>query len=170
MTTATTYDSAGETIFVFISEDNGRKAIDAGEDVAEVVRGGWTCSPTRALRVDHLVAVDQRDKTVMFVARADFDFSESQLGKKKSARVWFNLSPAPELDSLVGLPSPVAQVRNPVAYATTEWLLHGDADLEVDDTATRAVIDGWVLSVDADGTGYVTVPVGGMLVVETTAA
>lgn len=170
MRTATTYDHDGETIFVFISEDNGLKAIDAGQDITEVVRGGWSCSPERALRVDHLVAVNQRDKTVMHVARADFDFSESQLGKRKSTRVFFTLTPAPELESMVGLPSPVAQVRNPVAYAKTDWLLHGDAALEVDDDATRAVIDGWVLSVDADGTGYVTVPPGGMLVVETAAA
>ncbi|MBE7192964.1 MAG: hypothetical protein INR66_10830 [Gordonia polyisoprenivorans] len=170
MSEAATYDADGETIFVFISEDNGLKNIDAGQDISEVVRGGWTCSPERALRVDHLVAVDQRDKTVMYVARADFDFAESQLGKRKSTRVWFNLSPAPELESLIGLPTPVAQVRNPVAYTTTRWLLHGDADLEVDDDATRAVIAGWVLSVDADGTGYLTVPPGGLLVVETAAA
>ncbi|WP_045825032.1 hypothetical protein [Williamsia herbipolensis] len=168
--TDATYDHDGETIFIFISEDNGRKRIDAGEDVADVVRGGWSCSPDRALGVDHLVAVDQRDKTVMHVARADFDFSESQPGKRKSTRVYFTLSPAPELEALVGLPSPVAQVRNPVAYAKTDWLLFGDAALDVDDDATRAVIDGWVLSVDADGTGYVTVPPGGMLVVETAAA
>ncbi|MBT0568647.1 hypothetical protein [Williamsia sp. CHRR-6] len=38
MSEATTYDADGETIFVFISEDNGLKNIDAGQDISEVVR------------------------------------------------------------------------------------------------------------------------------------
>lgn len=154
-----------ETIFVFISADNGAARIEAGEPELDVIRGGWVCSLERAQNVDHLIAVDA-DGDVMSVHRAAFDFSEAKTTPNKTYNlVWFALGDAPELDFMVGNPSPVRQRRNPVAYASTEWLLHGDATHEDTDNATRAVVQGYVLDVDDNGDAYVTAPDGGSVTV-----
>lgn len=157
---------AGETIFVFISDENGAARIRDGWDPLEVIGGGWVCSPSRARSVDHLVAVDA-DGLVMYAMRAAFASEEKQVRKKREVNlVWFDLTPAPEMAYMVGLPSPVTQVRNPVAYAATDWVLHGDAAVEVGTDATRAVVAGYVLTVGDDGTAYVTSPEGGRVVIE----
>ncbi|MGW6123097.1 hypothetical protein ACWFRF_28930 [Nocardia sp. NPDC055165] len=156
----------GETIFVFISDENGAARIRQGWDPIEVINGGWVCSPIRARSVDHLVAVGA-DGRVMYAKRAAFASEEKQIRKKREVTlVWFDLTSAPEMAFMVGLPSPVTQVRNPVAYAATDWVLHGDAAVEVSADATRAVVAGYVLDVGKDGTAYVTAPEGGRVVVE----
>ncbi|PTM85351.1 hypothetical protein [Dietzia psychralcaliphila] len=165
--TAELATTGGETIFVFISDENGGTRIKNGEPELDVIRGTWVCSPERAKRVDHLVAVGA-DGLVTHAMRASVgNVEQVKLTKKTVSRVLFDVEDAPEMEFLVGHPSPVAQVRNPVAYESTQWVLHGDAtlvDSDADD-ATRAVVRGYVLDVDENGDAYVTAPEGGSVTV-----
>lgn len=163
--TAELATTGGETIFVFISADNGGTRIENGESEIDVIRGTWVCAPERAKRVDHLVAVGA-DGLVTHAMRASVgNIEQVKLAKKTVSRVLFDVEDAPEMKFLVGHPSPVPQVRNPVAYESTDWVLHGDATLEDTDDATRAVVRGYVLDVDENGDAYVTAPEGGSVTV-----
>ena len=84
-------------------------------------------------------------------------------------RVWFNGEESEEFGSLVGKKSPVkpwvrGQAR-PIQYIDTEVVRHGDAPVEEGIDYQRAVVGGYVLSIDNDGIATVEPPDGGVVVV-----
>jgi hypothetical protein len=84
-------------------------------------------------------------------------------------RVWFDGEESEEFGSLVGNKSPVkpwvrGQAR-PIQYIDTEVVRHGEAPVEEGVDYQRAVVGGYVLSIDSDGIATVEPPEGGVVIV-----
>ncbi|KDA04645.1 hypothetical protein DC31_05770 [Microbacterium sp. CH12i] len=87
----------------------------------------------------------------------------------EGTRVRFQVQDSAEFGYLVGQPSPVgpwkAGQARPIVYVDTDVVRHGDApQVEVGD-AKRAVVRGYVLSVDDTGVATIIPPAGGSVLV-----
>lgn len=84
-------------------------------------------------------------------------------------RVWFDGEESEEFRSLIGRKSPVkpwvrGQAR-PIQYTYSDVVRHGEAPVEEGIDYQRAVVGGYILSVDGDGIATVEPPEGGVVVV-----
>lgn len=90
--------------------------------------------------------------------------------RREDGRVYFTAEPSVEFAPLLHRRSPVkpwvrGQAR-PIQYIDTDQVRHGDAPEEIlDDGYRRAVVAGYVLTVDADGIATVEPPEGGVVTV-----
>lgn len=88
---------------------------------------------------------------------------------EEGLRVRFQVKDSAEFGYLVGQPSPVGSWKagqaRPIMYADTDVVRHGDAvQVEVGD-ARRAVVRGYVLTVDDSGVATIIPPAGGSVLV-----
>lgn len=90
------------------------------------------------------------------------------------SRVRFEVRDAEEFADLVGQPSPVgpwkAGQARPIVYQDTDLIRHGDAPQIDVGEAKRAVVRGYVLTVDDHGAATVIPPAGGSVLVMPAAA
>lgn len=97
-------------------------------------------------------------------------FDVTSYERNEEGRVAFEGNESMEFSYLVGQKSPVkpwvrGQAR-PVQYADTDVVRNGEAPVEeFDDGHRRAVVAGYVLTVDADGIATVEPPEGGVVTV-----
>ncbi|MCX5103581.1 hypothetical protein [Streptomyces sp. NBC_00439] len=91
-----------------------------------------------------------------------------------NGRVIFSGAPSKEFSHLVGTPNPgkhwVRGQSRPVQYLDTAVLRGGSAMVETTDEGRRAVVDGFVLTVDEDGSATLVVPTGQRVTVLTAAS
>jgi hypothetical protein len=155
------WTDTGETLVVKLSGNNGLARIANGELVDDVIGGWWAMSLDRAEGVTGLLATDDTgevayERRVLGVAGSDTQV----VNRNNVTRVRFHLARAPEFAHLHGQPSPAPKSRNAIGYVETRALVHGDATVEDDPAGRRAVIDGFTLTVSADGIAYLAVPAG----------
>jgi hypothetical protein len=89
--------------------------------------------------------------------------------RDSDGRVWFDGEASKEFAALVGKKSPVkpwvrGQAR-PIQYIDTDVVRNGEASVEVGVNYQRAVVAGYVLSVDNEGIATVEPPQGGVVTV-----
>ncbi|MGW0765219.1 hypothetical protein [Streptomyces sp. NPDC002676] len=90
-------------------------------------------------------------------------------------RVTFPGVPSAQWAHLIGTPNPgkpwgVRGMARPIQYLDTAVLTSGTVEIKDDGTARRAVIDGFTLVVDNEGTAVLSVPVGRQVTVVTNTA
>jgi len=87
----------------------------------------------------------------------------------EGTRVRFTVEDSAEFGYLVGQPSPVgpwkAGQARPIMYADTDVVRHGDAPQEEVGDAKRAVVRGYILTVDDSGVATIIPPEGGSVLV-----
>ncbi|WP_411146840.1 hypothetical protein [Streptomyces sp. x-80] len=98
-------------------------------------------------------------------------------GWTRDADEWvtFTGTPSAAWAHLIGTPNPgkpwgVRGMARPIQYLDTSVLINGTVAAEDDGTARRAVIDGFALVVDNDGSAVLSVPAGRRITVLTNAA
>ena len=88
--------------------------------------------------------------------------------RQEDGRVYFDAEESAEFAPMVGQKSPVkpwvrGQAR-PIQYVETDIVRHGDAPVEELQDHRRAVVSGYVLTVDAEGIATVEPPEGGVVI------
>lgn len=160
----------GETLVVKLTANNGLGRIAGGEPVDEVIAGGWAMSADRAANVTALLAVDDAGEVVYERLVLGIAETESEIVTKNTiTRVWFQLAPAPQLSHLHGQPSPALKSRNAIGYVPTRTLVFGDSPVETVDAGSRAVVQGFTLTVAEDGSAHLVIPAGARIMISTAA-
>ncbi|WP_434174256.1 hypothetical protein RI685_16710 (plasmid) [Clavibacter michiganensis] len=96
-------------------------------------------------------------------------FDTSGYDRDEDGRIFFDGNESTEFEHMIGKPSPVkpwvrGQAR-PIQYIDTDIVRDGDATVVRDGRHLRAVVAGYVLTVDGDGIATVEPPEGGVVIV-----
>lgn len=158
----------GSALVAKLTESNGLARLRAGE-APDAVCNGYNVSEKTAATIDCVIGVNQTTGLVEHALRVDgvAEVTTTNTGKNRVRRVWFNLSPDERLEVLIGQPSPLAKSRIARGYVPTHTLLHGDATVQETDTARRAVVGDFTLTVNTDGNAHLTVPTGRTVTITT---
>ncbi|MGW2542943.1 hypothetical protein ACWC5I_19245 [Kitasatospora sp. NPDC001574] len=95
--------------------------------------------------------------------------------RDNEGRVTFPGTPSATWCHLIGTPNPgkpwgVRGMARPIQYLDTAVLTGGTVEVEDDGTARRAVVDGFTLVIDNEGSAVLSVPAGRKVTVLTNAA
>jgi hypothetical protein len=135
-------------------------------DLGKVTLGAWAGVNDEALdRFGDVILGVFQEKVV-----SAYDITGHS--RDESGRIIFEGNESEEWGHLIGQDSPVpawkrGQAR-PVRYIDTEAVRSGVADVDLlEEGVRRAVVEGYVLTVDADNIATITVPRGGAVTVLT---
>jgi hypothetical protein len=141
-----------------------REVVAGSRDIKDATMGWWRGITDEAIeRYGDVVAGVFGDQVV-----SAFDVQGHE--RQPDGRVFFDGEPSREFASLVGRKSPVkpwvrGQAR-PIQYIDTDVVRFGDVPVEdIEGVQQRAVVAGYVLTVDADRLATVEPPEGGVVTV-----
>ena len=133
-------------------------------ELRDATRGEWAGMTEMAIQRfgDVLIGV-WRDRVV-----SAYDITGHER-VDNGARVLFEVEESEEFGYLVGQPSPVGPWKQgqarPIVYEDTDKIRRGDAPQTSVGDATRAVVGGFILTVDDKGNATVIPPEGGTVLV-----
>lgn len=160
------YDLSGLALVVWPRQSE--TGVSSGDVTwAEAARGAWAMDSAKAAAVELLLAVGRDDRIVGAWRVVGVEHaSATPPGKSRVVnRSSFDLVEDPELNQLVGMPSPVPRRRNP----QTTLPLAEIPGLAVQESGGKrhgsARVGAYRLTVYADGRAEVVVPVDGVLTV-----
>jgi len=153
----------GHLVIVVNLRKSYREVLSGQRDLEDATLGWWAGVTDEAIaRYGDIVIGVYGDQVV-----SAYEVSAHE--RDADGRVWFDGEESEEFGSLVGKKSPVkpwvrGQAR-PIQYIDTDVVRHGEAPVEEGIDYQRAVVGGYVLSIDSDGIATVEPPEGGVVIV-----
>lgn len=140
-----------------------REVVAGQRDMSDATLGSWAGVTDEAVaRYGDIVIGVYNDQVVSAYRVTSHE-------RDADGRLLFVGEPSKEFSSLVGSRSPVkpwvrGQAR-PIQYIETDVVRYGEAPVEEGVDYQRAVVGGYVISIDSDGIATVEPPEGGVVVV-----
>lgn len=140
-----------------------REVVAGQKDMEDATLGWWAGVTDEAIERYGDVVIGLYNEQVV----SAYDVTAHE--RDGAGRVWFDGDDSDEFAALIGKKSPVkpwvrGQAR-PIQYIDTDVVRHGEAPVEEGVDYQRAVVGGYVLSIDSDGIATVEPPEGGVVVV-----
>lgn len=140
-----------------------REVVAGQKDMEDATLGWWAGVTDEAIERYGDVVIGVYNEQVV----SAYDVTAHE--RDGASRVWFDGDDSDEFAALIGKKSPVkpwvrGQAR-PIQYIETDVVRHGEAPVEEGVDYQRAVVGGYVLSIDSDGIATVEPPEGGAVVV-----
>lgn len=145
-----------------------REVVAEQKDMEDATLGWWAGVTDEAIERYGDVVIGVYNEQVV----SAYDVTAHE--RDGDGRVRFDGDDSKEFAALIGKKSPVkAWVRGqarPIQYIDTNVVRHGEAPVEEGVDYQRAVVGGYVLSIDSDGIATVEPPEGGVVVVTSAGA